>query len=237
MTHSTRRRTGAALAAGLLLSVAAALPASAADAGGPAPGAPTTFADLAARVAPSVVNISATQTLPGDAGAAGNFDDMLKQFFKDHGGGSPPPSFSRKSTSLGSGFIIDEKGIVVTNNHVIAKANDIEVIFADGHKLKATLVGTDPKVDVAVLKIVPDRPLKAVHFGDSDKLRVGDWVMAVGNPFGLGGTVTAGIVSARNRNIDDGPYDDFIQTDAPINKGNSGGPLFDTDGNVIGVNS
>ena len=142
-----------------------------------------------------------------------------------------------KMSSLGSGFVIDPSGIVITNNHVIGDANDIVVIFTDGRKLKAKIVGKDPKVDVAVLKVESDKPLKTVKFGDSDKARVGDGVMAVGNPFGLGETVTAGIISARNRNIDSGPYDDFLQTDASINKGNSGGPLFNLQGEVIGINT
>ena len=143
----------------------------------------------------------------------------------------------RKSSSLGSGFVIDPSGIVITNNHVIADANEVTVIFTDGQKLKAEVIGKDQKVDVAVLRVKPEKPLKAVKFGDSDKARVGDWVLAVGNPFGLGGSVTAGIVSARNRNIDSGPYDNYIQTDAAINKGNSGGPLFNMDGEVIGINT
>ena len=142
-----------------------------------------------------------------------------------------------KTSSLGSGFVIDPSGIVITNNHVIGDANDIVVIFTDGRKLKAKIIGKDPKVDVAVLKVESDKPLKTVKFGDSDKMRVGDGVMAVGNPFGLGETVTAGIISARNRNIDSGPYDDFLQTDASINKGNSGGPLFNLQGEVIGINT
>ena len=149
---------------------------------------------------------------------------MFEEFFKNHG--INPEPRARRAQSLGSGFVIDPSGIVITNNHVIGDANDILVIFTDGRKLKATVVGKDPKVDVAVLKVKSDKPLKTVKFGDSDKMRVGDGVMAVGNPFGLGETVTAGIISARNRNIDSGPYDDFLQTDASINKGNSGGPLF-----------
>ena len=134
-------------------------------------------------------------------------------------------------------FVIDSSGIVITNNHVVGDANDIVVIFTDGRKLKAKVLGKDSKVDVAVLKVESDKPLKTVKFGDSDKMRVGDGVMAVGNPFGLGETVTAGIISARNRNIDSGPYDDFLQTDASINKGNSGGPLFNLEGEVIGINT
>jgi serine protease Do len=204
---------------------------------------PSNLADLVSQVADAVVNISATQTIE-DKSAEGAmpdlpkgtpFDDMFEQFFKNHGMNGPPRP--RKSSSLGSGFVIDSSGIVITNNHVVGDANDIVVIFTDGRKLKAKVLGKDPKVDVAVLKVESDKPLKTVKFGDSDKTRVGDGVMAVGNPFGLGETVTAGILSARNRNIDSGPYDDFLQTDAAINKGNSGGPLFNMDGEVIGINT
>ena len=203
---------------------------------------PTNLADLVDSVAAAVVNISATQTVDDksarpipDLPKGTPFDDMFEQFFKNHGfNGVPRP---HKMSSLGSGFVIDPSGIVITNNHVIGDANDIVVIFTDGRKLKATIVGKDPKVDVAVLKVESDKPFKTVKFGDSDKARVGDGVMAVGNPFGLGETVTAGILSARNRNIDSGPYDDFLQTDASINKGNSGGPLFNLQGEVIGINT
>ena len=139
--------------------------------------------------------------------------------------------------SLGSGFIVDASGIVVTNNHVIADADEITVILTDGTRLKADVVGRDTKTDLAVLRVKPTKPLKAVKFGDSDKLRLGEWVIAIGNPFSLGGSVTAGIVSARNRDINSGPYDNYIQTDAAINRGNSGGPLFNLDGDVIGVNT
>ncbi|TIR29923.1 MAG: Do family serine endopeptidase, partial [Mesorhizobium sp.] len=165
------------------------------------------------------------------------FQDFFDDFFKNRPGEQGNPS--QKVQSLGSGFVVDaEQGIVVTNNHVIADADDIEVNFSDGVTLKATLVGTDTKTDVAVLKVDPKgHKLTAVKFGDSSKMRVGDWVMAIGNPFGLGGTVTVGIVSARNRDINSGPYDDFIQTDAAINRGNSGGPLFNSDGEVIGINT
>ena len=190
-----------------------------------------------------MVNISATQTVEEkgdeampDLPKGTPFDDMFEQFFKNHGLGNGAPH-PRKTSSLGSGFVIDPSGIVITNNHVIGDANDVVVIFTDGRKLKAKIIGKDPKVDVAVLKVESDKPLKTVKFGDSDKMRVGDGVMAVGNPFGLGETVTAGIVSARNRNIDSGPYDDFLQTDASINKGNSGGPLFNMQGEVIGINT
>ena len=203
---------------------------------------PTNLADLVAQVADAVVNISATQVIADKGGEAAPdlpkgtpFDDMFEQFFKNHGMNGPPRP--RRSSSLGSGFVIDPSGIVITNNHVVGDANEIVVIFTDGRRLKAKVIGKDPKVDVAVLKVTSDKPFKTVKFGDSDKMRVGDGVMAVGNPFGLGETVTAGIVSARNRNIDSGPYDDFLQTDAAINKGNSGGPLFNLAGEVIGINT
>ena len=139
--------------------------------------------------------------------------------------------------SLGSGFIVDAAGVVITNNHVIADADEITVILTDGTRLKAEVVGRDTKTDLAVLKVKPTKPLKSVKFGDSDKVRLGEWVIAIGNPFSLGGSVTAGIVSARNRDINSGPYDNYIQTDAAINRGNSGGPLFNLDGDVIGVNT
>ena len=172
------------------------------------------------------------------------FDDLFEEFFKRRQQGqggpdqpAPRAPHERKSNSLGSGFVIDPWGIIITNNHVIADANEVTVIFTDGQKLKAQIVGKDAKVDVAVLRVKPDKPLKAAKFGDSDKMRVGDWVLAVGNPFGLGGTVTAGIISAVKRNINSGPYDNYFQTDAAINKGNSGGPLFNMDGEVIGINT
>jgi len=207
--------------------------------------APESFADLAAEVTPAVVNISASTTVetrnrtlpqlpPGTP-----FEDLFEEFFnrRGQGGGDSGPSRPRSSNSLGSGFVIDPSGIVVTNNHVIGDANDISVIFPDGTRLKAEIVGKDSKVDLAVLKVKTDKPLKAVKFGDSEAIRPGDWVMAIGNPFGLGGSVTAGIVSARGRNIESGPYDNYIQTDASINKGNSGGPLFNMNGEVIGINT
>ena len=209
------------------------------------------LADLAEQVGDAVVNISATQLAdkkdvtaeapnvpPGTP-----MEDLFNEFFKRKPGQGAPQGESplnRKSSSLGSGFVIDGtagNAIVITNNHVIVDANDITVIFTDGTKLKAEIIGKDAKVDVAVLRIKPEKALKAVKFGESEKMRVGDPVMAVGNPFGLGGTVTAGIVSARNRNIDSGPYDNYIQTDASINKGNSGGPLFNMAGEVIGINT
>ena len=152
-------------------------------------------------------------------------------------GQNGPTPTPRRVNSLGSGFVIDAAGLVVTNNHVIADADEVNVIFNDGTTLKAEVVGRDTKTDLALLKVTPSKPLKAVKFGDSDKLRLGEWVIAIGNPFSLGGTVTAGIVSARNRDIQSGPYDNYIQTDAAINRGNSGGPLFNLNGEVIGVNT
>jgi serine protease Do len=202
---------------------------------------PTNLADLVDSVADAVVNISATQTIEDKSSATPDlpkgtpFDEMFEDFFRHHG--INPHPHSRQAQSLGSGFVVDSSGIVITNNHVVGDANDIVVIFTDGRKLKAKVIGKDSKVDVAVLKVESDKPLKTVKFGDSDKARVGDGVMAVGNPFGLGETVTSGIISARNRNIDSGPYDDFLQTDASINKGNSGGPLFNLQGEVIGINT
>lgn len=209
--------------------------------------APDSFANLAEKLLPSVVNISTSQTPKNTERRRGGpempqlppgspFEEFFKDFFdrqqRRQGGGNAHPV-----ASLGSGFIVDPTGLVVTNNHVIAEADDITVILHDDTNLKATVVGRDPKTDLALLKVTPPRPLPAVSFGDSDKARIGDWVLAIGNPFGLGGTVTAGILSARARNIKSGPYDDFLQTDAPINRGNSGGPLFNMAGDVVGVNS
>ncbi len=205
-------------------------------------GAPESFADLAAKLSPAVVNISTTQTInPGGDGdvpmpefpPGSPFEDLFKDFMERQQRERGP----QQVTSLGSGFIIDPSGIVVTNNHVVQDAEEITVTLADGTKLAATLTGRDAKTDVAVLKVKTNKALPFVAFGDSDGARVGDWVMAIGNPFGLGGSVSAGIISARNRDINSGPYDDFIQTDAAINRGNSGGPLFNLDGQVIGVNT
>jgi len=198
---------------------------------------PKSFADLAERLSPSVVNISTTTIVNGGPGAEmPQFPpgSPFEEFFKNFGENNR----QRKAQSLGSGFIIDAKGIVVTNHHVIENAEEIRVILADETSFKAKVLGQDKKTDIAVLKIEPgDTKLAAVAFGNSDSLRVGDWVLAIGNPFGLGGTVTAGIVSAFGRDIGNGPYDDFIQTDASINRGNSGGPLFNTEGEVIGINT
>jgi len=198
--------------------------------------APASFADLAERLMPSVVNISTTTTVttnsnpfPGFQFPPGSpFEDMFKEF------GTPQ---TRKSAALGSGFIIDEKGIVITNNHVIQDAEDIVVKVGGEKEYKATIIGADPLSDIAVLQIDSKEKFTPVQFGDSDKARIGDWVIAIGNPFGLGGTVTAGIISARNRSIGLSRYEDYIQTDASINSGNSGGPLFDMNGNVIGINT
>ncbi len=198
---------------------------------------PNSFADLAERLSPSVVNISTTTIVNGRPGAEmPQFPpgSPFEEFFKNFGDNNR----QRKAQSLGSGFIIDSEGIVVTNHHVIENAEEIRVILADETSFTAKVLGQDKKTDIAVLKIEPGEvELASVAFGDSDNLRVGDWVLAIGNPFGLGGTVTAGIVSARGRDIGNGPYDDFIQTDASINRGNSGGPLFNTDGEVIGINT
>ncbi len=268
------------LGGGLALPVATPVPAL-------ARGAPDSFADLAARLLPSVVNISSTGTaddpsedddegdLPSPPSAPGNgnrngnnkngdrtpsvpafppgspFEKFFHDFMNRHGGqgggqggnqdgsqgsgGQAAPG--RRMQSLGSGFVIDPSGLIVTNNHVIKGADLITVTLQDDTVLKARLLGHDDKTDLALLKVEPAHPLPAVAFGDSDTARVGDWVVAIGNPFGLSGTVTAGIVSSRGRSFDNGPYDAFIQTDAPINRGNSGGPLFDMNGAVIGINT
>ena len=220
--------------------------------------APDSFADLAATLAPAVVNISSQQAIQAKADRPSGPDtpqfpqgSPFEQFFHDfmerHGGPNGGPSnhgdnddngdSPRRGVALGSGFIIDPAGYIVTNNHVIEGADEITVTLHDGTSLKAKLLGHDDRTDVALLKVDSDTPLPAVPFGDSDTARVGDWVLAIGNPFGLGGSVTAGIVSARGRDIRQGPYDDFIQTDAAINRGNSGGPLFNMDGQVIGINT
>jgi serine protease Do len=212
---------------------------------------PEGIADVAEKVIDAVVNISTSQTIEAKGDGRGAipqlppgspFEEFFDDFFKNRrapggkGGGNSDLA-PHKTNSLGSGFIVDTSGVVVTNNHVIADADEINVIMNDGTKIKAEIIGIDKKTDLAVLKFAPPRPLVAVKFGDSDKLRLGDWVVAIGNPFSLGGTVTAGIVSAKNRDISSGPYDSYIQTDAAINRGNSGGPLFNLDGEVIGVNT
>ncbi|MBR0659952.1 DegQ family serine endoprotease [Roseomonas oryzicola] len=217
--------------------------------------APETFAPLARQLLPAVVNISSTQAVqarPGrpdapdvpQAPPGSPFEEFFRDFFnRNRPEGGPqqpqqPQRPQRRGQSLGSGFIIDaQAGIVVTNNHVIDGADEINVILSDNTSIRAELLGTDPRTDIAVLRIRTDKPLTAVTFGNSDEAQVGDWVLAIGNPFGLGGSVTAGIVSARGRDIRQGLYDDFIQTDAAINRGNSGGPLFNMAGQVIGINT
>jgi len=205
------------------------------------PPVPPSFADLAAKLLPAVVNVASTEAVqpspvPLPQVPPGSPFEKFFHDFMNHGHGSTTPEPERLQ-SLGSGFIIDPSGLIATNNHVIAGAQSITVTLHDGTVLPATVVGHDSRMDLALLRVHPSAPLPAVAFGNSDTARVGDWVLAIGNPFGLGGTVTAGIVSARGRNLDEGPYDDFIQTDAPINRGNSGGPLFDMQGQVIGINT
>lgn len=212
--------------------------------------APASVADLADKLIGAVVNISTSQNVKGagggDNGSASPrprvpegspFQDFFDEFFKQQERTPQSRRSPRKVQSLGSGFVIDPAGIIITNNHVIADADEITIEFTDGSELIAEVVGTDPKTDIAVLKVKPEKPLQAVAFGKSAGSRVGDWVMAIGNPFGQGSSVTLGIVSAINRDIRSGPYDSFIQTDAAINRGNSGGPLFNMDGEVIGINT
>ena len=206
--------------------------------------APDSFADLAAKISPSVVNITTStvvaqstdrrpQLPPGSP-----FEDMFRDFLdrNNRGDGGGNRERQRRGSALGSGFVISEDGFIVTNNHVIEGADDIEIEFFSGDRLKAKVIGTDPKTDLAVLKVESNKPLPFVQFGNSDAIRVGDWVMAMGNPLGQGFSVSAGIVSARGRSLQ-GTYDDYIQTDAAINRGNSGGPLFNMAGEVIGVNT
>ncbi len=237
-----RRLMRGLAAAGLMVASAFAAPTATLAA---ATKGPDTVADTAAQVMDAVVNISTSQTVAPSRGVptpelppGSPFEEFFEEFFKrrqQQGEDNAP----RRVSSLGSGFVIDAAGYIVTNNHVIADADEIFANFSDGTKLKAEVVGRDTKIDLALLKVTPekDKPLKAVKFGNSDILRVGDWVMAIGNPFGLGGTLTVGVISARNRDINSGPYDNFLQTDAAINRGNSGGPLFNMDGDVIGINT
>jgi len=215
--------------------------------------APESFADLAERLLPSVVNISTTQTVAARRDRQGPdvpqfppgspFEEFFREFFdrqQRQGQGPQAPQRPRRAQSLGSGFVIayaDGEGLIVTNNHVIDGADEINAILTDNTTLKAEVVGRDQRTDLALLRVRSDKPLKPAAFGNSDTARIGDWVLAIGNPFGLGGSVTAGIVSARGRDIRIGPYDDFIQTDAAINRGNSGGPLFNMAGEVIGINT
>ena len=228
----------------LTLSLIAAMPSRA-----EAPEAPFSevFAQLAARLIGVVVNISTTQATPAPANKGAPeaqlpspgspLDEFFRDFFGEKGTPGGPNSPAPRAASLGSGFIIDPSGIVVTNNHVIANAEQITVTLSDDTTLQAEVIGRDAVTDLALLKVEPKAPLPAATWGDSTKARVGDWVLAIGNPFGLGGTVTSGIISATARDIHSGPYDDFLQTDASINRGNSGGPMFNLAGDVIGINT
>jgi serine protease Do len=246
LAHSLRQPALSAMAAALIALPALSTPTFARG--------PENIADVAEKVIDAVVNISTSQKVEARGGGSGGgqqavpqlppgspFEEFFEEFFKNRRGQGGDDQGSNRSprrvNSLGSGFIVDAAGVVVTNNHVIADADEITVILTDGTRLKAEVVGRDAKTDLAVLRVKPTKPLKAVKFGDSDKVRLGEWVIAIGNPFSLGGSVTAGIVSARNRDINSGPYDNYIQTDAAINRGNSGGPLFNLDGDVIGVNT
>jgi serine protease Do len=233
LVSGARAGAGLVLVASLLLTV----PVGPAAARGP-----DGFADLAQKLLPAVVNISSTQVSHERAQRGPEIPQFppgspFEEFFRDFLDRNRPDAPPRRVTSLGSGFIIDPAGYIVTNNHVIEDADEITVILQDNTNLKAKLVGKDTKTDVALLKVETDKPLPSVKWGNSDKARVGDWIIAIGNPFGLGGTVTAGIISARARDINSGPYDDYLQTDASINRGNSGGPMFDLDGEVIGINT
>lgn len=210
--------------------------------------APPSFADLAEKSLPAVVNISTTQTINEMEGdfegvpelqlpPGSPFEKFFKDFMDKQKGKGGPSSRKHKANALGSGFIIDPSGYIVTNNHVIQDADEITVILQDDTNLPAKLIGRDKKTDLALLKVESKKPLAAINWGNSDKIRVGDWIIAIGNPYGLGGTVTAGIISARSRDIQSGPYDEYLQTDAPINRGNSGGPMLNMEGEIVGVNS
>ena len=211
--------------------------------GAAARGAPESFADLAEKISPAVVNITTSTTVARNTAPRGvvpegsPFEDFFREFQdRNRGGNGNGGDRPRRSSALGSGFVISEDGFVVTNNHVIEGADEILIEFFEGGELPAKVIGTDPNTDIALLKVETDEPLSFVNFGDSDISRVGDWVMAMGNPLGQGFSVSAGIVSARNRALS-GSYDDYLQTDAAINRGNSGGPLFNMDGEVVGVNT
>ncbi len=231
---ATRSTTGAVRAVWLMALTVALLLAQ----GVAARALPESFADLADEISPAVVNITTSTTVEQGTGPlpmvpeGSPFEDFFERF-RDQ---MPESDRPRRSSALGSGFVISEDGYVVTNNHVIDKADEIDIEFFSGEKLSATVVGTDPKTDIALLKVEPQKPLPFVKFGDSDTARVGDWVLAMGNPLGQGFSLSAGIVSARNRALS-GTYDDYIQTDAAINRGNSGGPLFNMAGDVVGVNT
>lgn len=245
MVKGNGKRSMAGKLTALALAAALVLPAGAFTLTGPAmaqASGPVSVADLAEGLLGSVVNISTSQRVeqrrprvpvpevPDGSPFQEFFNDLFPRGERDNGP-------SRNRNSLGSGFVISEDGLIITNNHVIADADEIVANFADGRRLVAELIGTDPKTDLAVLKVESDAPLEFVKLGDSEASRIGDWVMAIGNPFGLGGSVSIGIVSAIGRDINSGPYDNFIQTDAAINRGNSGGPLFNMNGEVIGINT
>nr|WP_245837733.1 Do family serine endopeptidase [Tropicimonas sediminicola] len=242
---STTREPGRAAIARISGGVLLALTLLVAQAvGAHARGAPESFADLAQKVSPAVVNITTATTVATIGSPHGDtpvvpegspFEDFFRDFMERNGPGDAP-SRPRRSSALGSGFVISEDGFIVTNNHVIEKADEITIEFYSGEELPAEVIGTDPNTDLALLKVETDEPLPFVSWGNSDESRVGDWVMAMGNPLGQGFSVSAGIVSARGRALS-GSYDDFIQTDAAINRGNSGGPLFNMNGDVIGVNT
>ena len=257
-----RKACGAALGFGLGASLALppAVWAENAPAASPPPATATlpplpqqSFAPLVKRVLPAVVNLSVTEKSGNEATSeqipenfrGTPFEDFLRRFFDEHGGhqggqgpfSEGPDQSGAKRIALGSGFIVDPAGYIVTNNHVVGEAAKVQVILQDNSKYTAKIIGRDPRTDIAVLRIKADKPLPYVSFGDSNAAQVGDWVIAVGNPFGLGGSVTTGIVSARGRDIHSGQFDDFLQIDAPINRGNSGGPTFNLSGEVIGINT
>jgi serine protease Do len=225
--------------AALIAAICAALPLFAVSAGFAQSQGPSSVADIAEPLKDTVVNISTTQKLKDSEQVplpqipeGSPFEEFFDDFFNDQG------RSGQRANSLGSGFVIDPSGLIVTNNHVIEGADEITAIFTDGSQLKVTeVIGRDPKTDLALLRVAPKAPLPAAKFGESEKMRVGDWVMAIGNPFGLGGSVTVGVISATRRDIQSGLYDEFLQTDAAINRGNSGGPLFNMQGEVIGVNT
>ena len=237
----SRRAQGAPAVLGLLILGLACTVTGAGSAAAQKRG-PESVAPIAEELIEAVVNVSTSQAIRGPQGLplpsvpkGSPYHEYFDEFFDSRNGRSVP---DRTVSSLGSGFIVDGKeGIIVTNNHVIDGAEEIQINLHDGTKLKAELIGKDTKTDIALLKVNPKTELKAVKFGSSAAIRVGDWVMAIGNPFGLGGSVTVGVISAKARNINSGPYDDYLQTDASINKGNSGGPLFNMDGEVVGVNT
>ena len=242
-TRGSRAAAAAAVLATVALSALSAPGSAQSPAAVSGRAGPTSVAPLAERLIDAVVNISTSQSVKGPQGGAlpnvpkgAPFEEFFDEFFSKRQGRQ---SQDRKASSLGSGFVIDGKeGLIVTNHHVIEGADEITINFHDGTKLKVEKVlGKDTKTDLALLKVNPRKPLPSVSFGSSERMKVGDWVLAIGNPFGLGGSVTVGIISAKQRDINSGPYDDFLQTDAAINKGNSGGPLFSMDGDVIGVNT